>query len=154
MSSQGSPTLDLDVRSRRTERRIAMLILMTGAASPWLLQSGFAAFVLIAACAGAILAFGFWRAGWLGGARAVARITWQGDGRWFLTDRKGSRLEATLQADSRRGPGCVWLRWQVIGAASRSMLLLRDDLAPHELRRLLVRLAIDGPARPPTGISR
>lgn len=151
MSSQGSPALDLDVHARRAERRVAMLVLMTGVLAPWLLQVTIPTSLLLSASAAIGLSYGFRQAGWLAGPRRLVRITWLGDRRWFLTDARGLRREATLLPDTRRGPGCVWLRWRLVDAPDvHSMLLVRTDLATHELRRLLVRLFVDGmsPAQP------
>lgn len=151
MSLQGSPTLDLDVRSRHSERRIGVSAIFIASASPWMLQSlAIPVLAMCSAAAGLVTAYGFWRAGWLATAHRVARVVWLFDGRWFLTDTRDQRWEATLRSDSRRGPCFVWLCWQgqlrtVFQQPVRhTMLLCQGDLPPGELRRLLVRLRING----------
>ena len=146
MSSQGSPTLDLDVRARRIEGRIAIAAVVTAALSPWLLHS-LDPVMLVPVClaSGALLAAGFWRAGWLGRRYRIARIAWLSDGRWLLETHAGRNSEARLDAGTRRGRSFAWLRWRSSHFLSQrhSMLLVHDDLRPGELRRLLVRLGTD-----------
>ena len=146
MSSQGSPTLDLDVRARRTERRVAIAAVVTAVLSPWLLRA-VDPMVLMPAClaSGALVAAGFWRAGWLGVRYRVARIAWLSDGRWILETQAGQSFEAQLDSGSRRGSHFAWLRWRSshFSPQRRSMLLVHGDLRPGELRRLLVRLGTD-----------
>ena len=135
-----SSRLDIEVRGRRAERRLAVIVTLAGGALPWLvLDAGpsVAAGMLLALG----LAAGFHRAGWLGGARRIERMVWASDGLWLLIDAAGHGREASLAADTRVGLGCVWLRWQVPGA--NSMLLLAGDVPPGQLRRLLVRLRMD-----------
>jgi hypothetical protein len=147
MSSLGSPTLDLDVRFRRTERLIACVAIAAAMISPWLIQSFMPlSLVLLSMSAASLVAAGFWRLGWIGQRHRLHRIVWLADGRWVLSTGGGERLEAELSHKTRRGRAFAWLRWQ---APHRySMLLVRGDLAGSELRRLLVRLGIDRLSRP------
>jgi len=142
-----SPRLDIDVRQRRAERWIAVISTSLAPALPWLLLDSLAGVRWASAAASAgllialILGAGFHRAGWLAGSRRIARMVWSADGFWVLIDTAGRAREACLAADTRIGPGCVWLRWQT--PDSHSMLLLPGDAPPDQLRRLLVRLRID-----------
>jgi hypothetical protein len=98
-----------------------------------------------AASAGLLIALamsgGFYRAGWLAGPERIARVVWSGEGFWVLLDSAGRAREAHLVADTRIGPGCVWLHWRA--PDSYSMLLMPGNLPSEQLRRLLVRLRID-----------
>lgn len=150
MSSPSSPTLDLDVRQRRIERRIASVAIAAALVSPWLLLSangwanGWAdgwMSALLSLAGGLLVAAGFWHGGWIGSRYRLVRITWLPDGRWNLSTHAGKGIEARLSAATRRGPNFAWLRWQA--PYPGSMLLVDKDLRPGEFRRLLVRLSID-----------
>ena len=149
MSSTSSPTLIIEVRARRTERLVAVCTLAIVFLSPWLLMSLAPAAAFSAGVAAVLAAaMGFRLAGWLGGRTSIARLSWIPEGRWFLTDRAGAQLEASLGAGTRVGPGLVWLQWRVLTARFplvRTMLLTDRDLPAQDLRRLVVRLRIDGP---------
>lgn len=160
MSSPSSPTLDLDVRPRRAERRVAVASILLIAIAPWLLPAtavvAGAALVMTAAAslAGAALTWvGFRAAGWLGGSRRIVRVSWRADGQWQLTTGREktqakspdsdpeNELSAQLRPDTRVGTGWVWLRWNAEGV--RSMLLIQGDVSNAELRRLCLRLRLD-----------
>jgi hypothetical protein len=151
MSSRSSPTLIIDVRARRAEGVIVVCTLAVAVLSPWLLTS----LAPPAALSAGIVAFsglaiGFRRAGWLGGLRSLETLSWISDGRWVLVDRAGAHIEATLGAGTRVGPGLVWLRWRVSNSGFplvRTLLLTDRDLPAQTLRRLVVRLRIDGLGR-------
>lgn len=150
MSSPGSPTLDLDVRPRRAERRVAVVSILLSALAPSLVPTtGLAvgaALVMTAAAAAACVALtwaGFRAAGWLGGSRRIVRVSWQADGQWWLTDDRRNAFPAELRSDTRVGTGWVWLRWNAEGV--RSMLLIQGDVSDAELRRLCLRLRLDRP---------
>jgi hypothetical protein len=93
-----------------------------------------------------LVAAGLWQAGWIGSGRRLTSICWLGDGRWLLThnDCNGGQntVPAELCADTRLLGPALWLRWKTGRASRRSMLLIEDDVAPEQLRRLLVRLRI------------
>jgi hypothetical protein len=150
MSSPGSPTLDLDVHNRRTERLIACVTIAMAMISPWLIHPlGSLQLALLSTTATSLVAAGLWRLGWIGQRHRLDRIVWLADGRWLLSTGSGERIEAELSHTTRRGRTFAWLRWR---APHRySMLLLRGDLAGSELRRLLVRLGIDRLSRPTSG---
>jgi hypothetical protein len=158
MSLPGSPTLELDVGPRRTERRVALLAISFAAAAPWLAGADWT-MALLGALGAGICWRGFQQAGWLGGERRISRVSWQAEGRWLLTDHGGRQFEVWLRPDSRVAAGLVWLRWDT-GAThtlrteqgARSMLLTLGDIPGSQLRRLCVRLRLDGSqscVRPP-----
>jgi hypothetical protein len=141
MSLQGSPRMELDVRRRRWERRVAWLALIVVPVSPLLVLSGPMA-VGCAASALCLVAAGLQRAGWIGRRYRIQRFVWTPDDRWQLTDAKGRVSAATLRVDSRIGSVFVWLRWNA--NRTRSMLLVSGDVAAADLRRLIVRLRLEG----------
>jgi hypothetical protein len=151
MSSTSSPTLIIDVRARRAEAVVVSCTLAIAALSPWLLTSLARAVALSTGLvAFSVLALGFRLAGWLGGKRSIDTVSWVSDGRWFLANRAGAPFEATLRAGTRVGPGLVWLQWRSSSAGFplvRTMLLTDRDLPAQDLRRLVVRLRIDGLGR-------
>jgi hypothetical protein len=103
--------------------------------------------------AATVTASGFWKAGWLGGRPRLQRIAWQVDGGWLLTDFSGATRHAELRGDSRLGAGCAWLRWDVqpgaggLPAGTCTLLLVPGDVSAPDLRRLRVRLRIEGAGR-------
>jgi hypothetical protein len=143
MSLQDLPALTLDVGKRRTERRCAWAL-----ASLVVLASGFAMARSVALgsflAVGSSAAYGLWRHG-RSRCRRLTTIAWLADGRWRLVEEDGRVVEAVLRADSRISSHCVWLRWNA--DIVRSMLLFRGDLTEADLRRLIVKLRIEG-ARP------
>lgn len=158
MSSHGSPTLVLELRSLQGQRLVALTFMALAGLAPLLLfpTSAYPIFVVLLAILGpSVLAAGFRRAGWLGGARSVTRAIWRGDGTWQLIDAAGRKVEARLSPASRMSPVAVWLRWSVepsvaavgrfcvSGGRARTVLLLPRDLPDPDFRRLLVRLRLD-----------
>jgi hypothetical protein len=145
MSSPGLPRLDIEVGQRRVERWIAAagsaLCLILPSLTARLLGVG----LLPGATMGLLLATGcvagFYRAGWIGGMRRIQRVVCHSHGDWLLLDAGGQSREARLSADTRFGPGCLWLRWET--GDPRSLLLASGDLPADQLRRLSVRLRID-----------
>ena len=144
MSLQGLPTLELDVGPRRAERRVAVLAIVFAAGAPWLADLDHTMAILALSTAGASLGWaGFRRAGWIGGPRRIDRVSWQADGQWLLVDAQGRKFEAVLRPDTRVAAGVIWLRWNAEGV--RSMLLTKGDIATGQLRRLGLRLRLEGP---------
>ena len=141
MSSSGSPKLDIQVHERRAERWIAMTGSVLALLLPWLMELQGTALALTGLLSAGVVAAGFYQAGWWSGPHRIQRVIWDADGYWLLLDASGRTREVQLAADTRTGPGCVWLRWQT--AAPRSLLLLPCDASADELRRLVVRLRID-----------
>jgi hypothetical protein len=149
MSSTSSPTLLCDVRSRRAEPAVALLALAAGALGPSLVTS----LDTTTACAVSLIStslilLGLWRARWVGARRIVA-VAWLSDGRWLLTDSRGATIEAALLGDSRVGGHWAWLRWSSGNSirCTSSLLLAAGDISSGDLRRLIVRLRIDGVGR-------
>jgi hypothetical protein len=150
MSSPGLPRLDIDVRPRRAERCIAVTGSALAVMLPWLTASALDLQAVSAATLwgtglllAAVAAAGFHRSGWLTGRRRIQRMIWTAEGEWLLLDGAGRARKGQLRADSRMGPGCLWLRWQL--ANPHSMLLLPGDIPSEQLRQLSVRLRIDRP---------
>ena len=153
MSSPGSPTLELDVAARRTEKRVAWFAIVAAAAAPCLIGASWQ-IVLLSIVAAAACRQGFQHAGWLGGAQSLRHITWRPEGHWLLKDVQGREFEATLRADSRLLARLVWLRWNaadqvrdgrtpgIVRGGTRSMLLSLGDIPEPQLRRLRVRLRL------------
>lgn len=129
---------------RRAERRAAWLALvgagcavaLLGPVPPW-------AQLLAAGGIGAI-AFGLWRAGWIGSRHRIVAVRWLADGRWLLADRDKT-FPAALCADTRLFGQTVWLHWKTVAGRRRSMLLAAGDLPAGQLRTLGVRLRIEAP---------
>lgn len=147
MSSTDSatPALTLDVRSRRSERRLGVLALLGVAAASLLLPVPLLSAVLLFVIAAAVVGLGLWWQGWLGGGDRLTAVSWLPDGSWVLTSATRKNIPATLSADSRIGSRWLWLRWHTSGArpGHRSMLILKGDVLPAELRRLSARLRLD-----------
>jgi hypothetical protein len=146
MSSRDSPPLSLEVRKRGAERWCAAtLVALTVLAVVQTSMQAPLTGVSLTLVGGAVLGYGMWRAQWFGSRRLV-RIAWLPDGRWQLVDASGVVVEASLRGDSRVGSHYAWLRWDA--DIVRSMLLFRGDLTEADLRRLIVRLRIDGLGAP------
>jgi hypothetical protein len=138
MSSTVSSTLFVDVSARRWERRIAVFVLFTALAAPWLLEAATVTRGCTSVVAGLIVGFLLHRAGWLAAGASIHSVVRHADGSWELIEPTGRRIEAELHPGTRIGAHWVWLRWRA--ERSRSMLLLRADVTADDLRRLVVRL--------------
>lgn len=125
------------------------LALLAVAAAVLLLALPPASTALFLALAVLIVTAGLWRQGWLGGARRLIRVSWSSAGDWRLADGRNDDIPASLSEDSRIGGSWLWLRWHTHGGRRelRSMLLLKGDLPPVELRRLVVRLRLESVSR-------
>jgi hypothetical protein len=141
MSLQGSPRLELDVRRRRWEPRVAWLALVVAPLTSLSMLPQPAA-TICAALTPLLVALGLWRTGWIGQRERIQRIVWSSQGRWLLEDGQGRSCEGVLRADTRVGGGFVWLRWNA--NRTRSMLLVSGDMDDDELRRLRMRLRLEG----------
>ena len=155
MSLPSSPTLVLELRQRRWDRRCAVFLMGAVLVAPWLLAQSISwglllggSWLVFATCC-----FGFYRADWIG-PRKLVRTTWQADGGWALTDTHGNTYIASLHASSRMSPFAVWLRWTLVDdprsssqlsvlGRSPSVLIGRNDISASDFRRLLVRLRMD-----------
>jgi hypothetical protein len=127
---------------RRAERRAAWLALvgagcavaLLGPVPPWT--------QLLAAGGLGAMAFGLWRAGWIGSRHRIVAVRWLADGRWLLADARNT-FPGELSADMRLVRNAVWLRWRTAPGRRRSMLLTPGDLPAGQLRALIVRLRIE-----------
>ncbi|MGH8177119.1 MAG: hypothetical protein ACREV5_12735 [Steroidobacter sp.] len=151
MSSTSSPTLIIDVRARGAERSVVAGTLVLAAFAPWILTTPppLGAFFLSLVSL-LLLTWGFGRCGWLPGRRRIETVSWVADNRWILTDGSGSTSEATLGPGSRVGRRMIWLQWRPMGAVlghTHSILLTAFDIPEQDLRRLGVRLRIEGLSR-------
>jgi hypothetical protein len=143
MSSRNSPTLTLEVRRRRAEALVAWFALASAGGAVVLLGATPSWTPWLAAGAVGVIAFGLWRAGWIGPRYRIAGVQWLADGRWLLADRHGSVVPAQLSTDTRLAGDAVWLRWRTAPGRRRSMLLVRGDVPAGQLRALRVRLQIE-----------
>ncbi|MFC4312154.1 hypothetical protein ACFPN2_23940 [Steroidobacter flavus] len=141
--SFATPTLlTIDVRSRRSERRLGVLALGGVAVATWLLPLPLVSAVLFFVTASAVVLLGLQWQGWLGGADRLTAVSWMSDGSWVLSSAHRKNIPATLGTDTRVGRRWLWLRWHT-GQGQRSMLLLKGDALPAEIRRLSVRLRLE-----------
>jgi hypothetical protein len=128
---------------RRAEQRAAGLALVAAGCAVALLGSAPGWTQWLAAGGFVAIAWGSWRAGWLGVRHRIFTVCWHADGRWLLADRCGSTFPGQLSAQTRVLPGGVWLRWRTGPRQRRSMLLTAGDLPAGQLRALAVRLRIE-----------
>jgi hypothetical protein len=143
MSSRNSPTLTLEVNGRRAETRAAWLVLACAACAVVLLGALPFWTQGLAGAAVAGIAFGLWRAGWIGSRHRITGVRWLADGGWSLADRHRSAIPAHLAGDTRLAGHLVWLRWRTAPGRCRSMLLTRGDMPAGQLRALRTRLGIE-----------
>jgi hypothetical protein len=101
-----------------------------------------------AVVAGGVVAWGLWRAGWIGSRHRIVAVRWMADGRWALTDGQGRVCPGEL-SDTRQVRDAVWLRWKTGPGRRRSMLLTPTDVPAGQLRALRVRLQIEAPSEVP-----
>jgi hypothetical protein len=125
---------------RRTEQRAAGLVLVAAACAVVLLGPA-------AAVGGGLIAWGLWRAGWIGSTHRITSALWLADGRWILADGQGNEFAGELSADTRRVRQAVWLSWNTGRGRRRSMLLTPGDLPSDCLRALATRLPIEAAER-------
>jgi hypothetical protein len=136
---------------RRAEARAAWLALIGAACAVALLGPVPAWTQLLAAAGIGAIAFGLWRAGWIGSRHRIVDVRWLADGRWVLADR-GKTFPAVLCADTRLFGHAVWLHWKTEPGRRRSMLLAPGDLPAGQLRTLGVRLRIEAPIEVPSEV--
>lgn len=81
---------------------------------------------------------------------AIVRMNWSSTGQWRLFTREGRRLEAHLLTDTLVLPALLILRFACQTGRGRTVVLSTDSLPADALRRLRVRLRLEGVApRPP-----
>lgn len=151
LPSSATPTLTIDVRSRRSERRLGVLAFGGVAAATHLLSLQPVSAALLFVTASAVVMLGLRSQGWLGGAGRLTTVSWLSDGSWVLTRADRKNIPATLSADSRVGTDWLWLRWHTRGGrpCHCSMLILKGDVLPADFRRLGVRLRLESVSRRP-----
>ena len=93
MSSRNSPTLTLEVNGRRAEALAAWLMLATAGCTVVLLGAAPSWTQWLAAVAVGAIAFGLWRAGWIGPRHRLIGVRWLPEGNWFLADRHNTTNE-------------------------------------------------------------
>lgn len=76
------------------------------------------------------------------GRRALARLTWRGDGSWLLHEAAGAKLEAELLGDSLVHDALLVLNFRLKDGARRSRAVLGDEADEESLRRLRARLGL------------
>lgn len=150
LPSFATPTLlTIDVRSRRSERRLGVLAFGGVAMATWLLSLPPASAAFFFVTASAVVMAGLWWQGWLGGPARLTTVSWLSDGSWVLSRADRKNIPALLSAETRIGNGWVWLRWHNVRDVGgvrprhRSMLILKGDVLPAELRRLSARLRLE-----------
>jgi hypothetical protein len=139
MSSRDSPALTFDVSRRLGDRYgwpallgLTTLLVCLGASQSLSLAALLGLAALPALC-------WTWYSERSNGR--LTRVSWLPDGRWMLQASHGP-IEASLRPDSRFARHYVWLRWDA--DVRRSVLMLPGDLAEADLRRLVVRLKVEG----------
>lgn len=75
---------------------------------------------------------------------AVVRLVWGEDGLWTLISRDGSARSAALLADTYVSVPLVVLRLSCLDGGTRAVTLVGDMLDADTLRRLRVRLKLEG----------
>ena len=147
MSSRNSPTLTLDLGTRRAERRAAWVVLCAAACAVLLLDAVAPWIQGLAVLGSGVVAWGFWWAGWIGSRYRIGTVCWLADGRWDLTEGRGDPIPGELSADTRQLRDVLWLRWSTSPGRRRSMLLTPADVPAGQLRALRVRLQIEAAER-------
>ena len=132
-------------------RRLTLLVLVTHGLTlaaiaflplPLLGRVGLALAVLLG-CAlsltGAVWHLGPW---------GLRELVWQADGHWCLIQGDGRQREGSLLGSTYVSPALVVLNFRCGRWQYRSLVLMPDNLEPDLLRRLRVRLRLEGvPAR-------
>lgn len=146
MSLPNSPPLNLELRAPRHEAQIAWAAVILAAAVPTLFFPSIPG-VMVGFFAGGVLYLGFANAQWLAPARSIARLSWLADGRWLAQDAAGTVWECELRSSSRAFAKAAWLCLEPSDASRKPFYLLLTSGGlrhPGELRRLIVRLRLDG----------
>lgn len=146
MSSPNSPPLNLELRAPRLEARIAYVAVTMAAVVPLV----FLPWMAGAACgvlAAALIYSGFAGTHWVVPARQIARVSWLSDGRWLVEESTGTVRECELRRGSRVFAHAAWLCLDPSDAPRKPFHLLLTSFGlrhPSELRRLILRLRLDG----------
>ncbi len=81
---------------------------------------------------------------WLSAPAAIRELVWEGDGIWRLLRADGSEREARLRGDSFVHPYLVVLNFRQTDGRPCSVLLIPGRVSAADLRRLRVRLKLEG----------
>ena len=97
----------------------------------------------------AVLVLFSWHRNWknlvsLTGASALIRVELNPQGEWTLFDRSGCAVPARLLGSSYVSPRLMVLNFSLGGLRRRVTILLPDSADPDRLRRLRVRLRLEG----------
>lgn len=150
MSSPNSPPLILELRAPRVEACLAWLAVMMAAVVPPLFLPWIAGAICAPFAAGLVY-LGFARTHWLSPAQQIARVSWLTDGRWLVEQSAGAIRECELGHGSRVFAHAAWLRLDPSAPSRKPFHLLVTSFGlrhPSELRRLILRLRLDGVRRP------
>lgn len=143
MSLSASPAIEIDCRA---PRGVAALLVAGLAASLLpVLVFGLAGVIATLACL-VLTPMLHDRVRWLR-SESDFIATWAADGSWWLREGQGASLAARLRADSRAYASGVWLRWDT-ATGPRQALLMRRGRQAESIRRLTVRLRLEGLAAP------
>jgi hypothetical protein len=126
---------------------LAAVALLAAGLAAWLVFADFVTALVYGGCCVVVVAGLLHRAGWLGRGQRIIEATWHADGHWTLWREGQPPIDAVLLGGSRVAPNCVWLHWRTEDRPwqrLRSMLLTSPDLPRGELRRLVVRLRLQG----------
>ena len=140
MSSPAYPTLNIDVSARRGERYVAFIAVGLAVCAAAMLFAQSPIIGTVASASTVIITRALMRSGWFGGPRSIARLVWQSEGQWLLTNKRGDQLTCELAGSSRVTPHVVWLDW--VQRRVPPVLLLPGDVADVDFRRLVVRLRL------------
>jgi hypothetical protein len=101
--------------------------------------------------AAALIYSGFAGTHWLAPAHQIARVSWLADGRWVVEESTGAVSECELGRGSRVFAHAAWLCLEPSGSSRKPLHLLLTSFGlrhPSELRRLILRLRLDGVRSP------
>lgn len=117
---------------------LGALMLLPFLPLPVVLQLGIGAVIALS------LRHALGRYAFLSASPAITGLLWDAKGVWVLETRGGSQLAAQLQTDSVVQPGLVILNFRLEERGRRSVVMLADSADPESLRRLRVRLRLEG----------
>ena len=138
--------LSLTIRPGVSRRLAIYLVLVHGLALGvvWLLPLAALWRLLIGLMVLLSLALGLGGPVWHRWPWDLAQAIWHADGRWTLTLAAGREVEGRLLGSSYVSPALVVLNFRSGRWRNRSLVLLPDNLDPDLLRRLRVRLRLEG----------
>jgi hypothetical protein len=156
MSSPNSPPLNLELRAPRLEAWVAYVAVTVAALAPLAVLPWMTGVVCGVLSAGLIYS-GFASTHWLAPAQQIARVSWLADGRWVVEESSGTIMECELRRGSRVFAHAAWLCLEPSKCSHKALHVLLTSFGlhhPSELRRLILRLRLDGVRSPsPTQLS-